>query len=256
MCYNVNYLTKKKEEYARRILGKIQLKNFDQDWKIITSKTGPVYYDTGFSFPDIPVITSERPDTLQLYTWGLIPFWVKAPEQAESLRKQTLNARGEDIYEKPAFRNAAKRQHCLILLDGFFEYHWEKDKSYPFYIKMKNDEPMLMGGLWENWRYEKEGIQRNTFTIITTRANPMMEYIHNRPKGSEGPRMPVIVPPGMEEAWLSASDDKVGKDKARSVLQPFDARELEAYTVPKLRGKEGTGNSPKAIEEYSYAELS
>jgi putative SOS response-associated peptidase YedK len=31
-------------------------------------------------------------------------------------------------------------------VDGFFEYHWFKNKAYPFYVRMKNENPMLLGG--------------------------------------------------------------------------------------------------------------
>lgn len=255
MCYNVNYLTKQKEEYARRIKGVLPNADFDKNWENIRKKTVPVYYDNGFNHPDLPVITNKSLDRLQLFSWGLIPFWVKDAKQAVDISKRTLNARGEDIFNKPSFRNAAKNKRCLILLDGFFEYHWKENKSYPFYIQMKNSEPMFMAGLWETWKYEKEGIIRNSISIVTTKANSMMAFIHNKPKGSDEPRMPVIVPNGMEEQWLTEINDKTDQERVMDMIRPFDENEMKAYTVRRLRGKEGVGNVPEAIEEFEYSEL-
>jgi len=255
MCYNVNYLTKKRLEYARRLKGIIDERNLENEFNDILSRTGPVFFVNGFNHPDIPVITNSLPEHLQLMTWGLIPFWVKDPAQAVSLSKRTLNARGEAIFQKPSFRNAARNKRCLVLIDGFFEYQWYKEKSYPHYIKMANGEPMLLAGLWETWKYEKEGIVRHTFSIVTTEANPMMAEIHNKPKASEGPRMPVIIPKGLEMDWLSPVDDPTGKKKVEEVIQPFDESDLIAFTVPKLQGKNGVGNVKEAICEYSYEDL-
>ncbi len=252
MCYNINYLTRKKEEYARRMQGQIDIKHFDKNWDYLKSRTDAVYFDNGFNFPDVPVITNKEKQTIQLLTWGLIPFWVKDPEQAENLRKRTLNARGEDIFTKPSFRNAARRKRCLVMIDGFFEYHWKEDSSYPFYIKMKNNEPMFLGGLWETWHLEKEGIHRDTFSIVTTGANSMMRYIHNQPKGSKESRMPLIIPKGLEHVWLKDIEDKSDEKQVCELIGPFDENELEAYTVPQLRGKNGVGNSPEAIQQKSY----
>lgn len=256
MCYNVNYLTKKRLEYARRLKGIIDDRNIENEFKDIISRTGPVYFVNGFNHPDIPVITNYLPGNLQLMTWGLIPFWVKDPTQAVSLSKRTLNARGEDMFDKPSFRNAAYKKRCLILIDGFFEYHWYKGKSYPHYIRMADDEPMLLAGLWETWRYEKEGIKRNTFSIVTTEANALMAEIHNKPKTSEGPRMPVIIPKGLEMDWLSPINDPPGRKQVEDIVKPFDESALMAYTVPKLQGKNGVGNVKEAITEFKYGELS
>jgi putative SOS response-associated peptidase YedK len=255
MCYNINYLTKKKEEYARRLKGLLTTTDFIESWDGILKKIGPVYYETGFNHPDMPVIANEQPNALQLFSWGLIPFWVKDPKQAVEMSNRTLNARGEDIFKKPSFRNAAQQKRCLILVDGFFEYHWHNNKSYPYYVRMRNENPMLLGGLWETWHYKPEGIVRNTCSIVTTRANPLMEYIHNKPKGSEGSRMPLIIPEGLEKKWLMPVEEKIDQEEVQELIQPLDESLLDYYTVSRLKGKDGVGNSPEAVKQCSYTEL-
>jgi len=141
------------------------------------------------------------------------------------------------------------------MIDGFFEYHWYREKSYPYYIKMTNNEPMLLAGLWETWNYKKEGIVRHTFSIVTSEANPMMAYIHNKPKASEVSRMPVIIPKGQEGIWLRDIHDPIDQQRVEEIIQPYDESELKAFTVPRLQGKAGVGNSPEAVREYKYADL-
>jgi putative SOS response-associated peptidase YedK len=255
MCYNINYLTKKKAEYARRLGGLLSKEAFEKTWDHIQGRAQPVYYENGFNHPDIPVITNENPDQIRLYGWGLIPFWVKDPKQAVDLSKKTLNARGEDMFHKPSFRNAAQKKRCLVLVDGFFEYHWYRGIAYPYYIQMKNGDPMLLAGLWETWHYREEDLLRNTCSIVTTRANDMMSQIHNQPKGSEGPRMPVIIPEGLEKKWIMKIDNPLDQEEIQDLIQPFEDSILDAYTVSRLKGKEGVGNSPNAIVRHSYSEL-
>ena len=50
--------------------------------------------------------------------WGLIPSWTKEKD----LSRAFINARGETVATKPAFRSAFKRRRCLIVADGFYEW--------------------------------------------------------------------------------------------------------------------------------------
>ena len=96
-------------------------------------------------------------------------------------------------------------------------------------------------------------MERTTVSIVTTRANPLMSRVHNNPKMSEGPRMPLILPKENEVEWLTLSISDA-KD-LEHLTQPFDDSLLEAYTVPKLKGKQAVGNTEKAITKYDYQEL-
>src|SRR5690606_15335373 len=69
----------------------------------------PTLYN-GFQFPKTPVITNKETNEIQLFDWGLIPFWAKD----DTIKKYTLNARIETIHEKPSFRNVVNNR-CLVL---------------------------------------------------------------------------------------------------------------------------------------------
>ncbi len=53
--------------------------------------------------------------------WGLVPGWSKDPKSGPPL----INARGESVAEKPAFRTAFKKRRCLIPATGFYEWKTE-----------------------------------------------------------------------------------------------------------------------------------
>ena len=61
------------------------------------------YHINAFNFPKYPIITAS--DDIQVFNWGLIPFWVKTEEDAEEMRKMTLNARAETILKSRRFVN-------------------------------------------------------------------------------------------------------------------------------------------------------
>ncbi len=206
------------------------------------------YHASSFDLPKLPVITNENPKKIQLLTWGLIPFWVKDRKTAEEVRLKTMNARAESIFEKPSFRYAAEQKHCLVLADGFFEWQEHQGKNYPYYIRLKNHEPFAMAGLWETWVDKETSEELRTYSVITTKANPLMEKIHNKKK-----RMPVIIRRENEEEWISAS---LNKESSQRFLVPFDEHEMEAFTISRLiTSKQRNPNVPEVLQPFTYPEL-
>jgi len=158
--------------------------------------------------------TGER--EFGLLRWGLVPFWAKDAKIGYS----TINARAEEAAQKPAFREALRKRRCLIPADAFYEWERSDPKNkQPFAIALKSGEPYAFAGLWERWR-PKEGEALETFTILTTDANEVLEPIHNR--------MPVILEPKDYERWLEpAAEDRLPVD----LLRPFAAEQMIAWPV-------------------------
>jgi putative SOS response-associated peptidase YedK len=206
------------------------------------------YHASSFDLPKLPVITNENPKQIQLFTWGLIPSWVKDRKTADEVRLKTMNARAESIFEKPSFRHAAEQKHCLVLADGFFEWQEYQGKNYPHYIRLKNHEPFAMAGLWDTWADKETSEELRTYSVITTKANPLMEKIHNKKK-----RMPVILRRENEEKWISAS---LNKESAQMFLVPFDEHEMEAFTISRLiTSKQRNPNVPEVLQPFTYPEF-
>ena len=139
-----------------------------------------------------------------------------------------INARSETIAEKPAFRSAFKKRRCLILADGFYEWQKVGKVKIPTHIRMKSREPFAFAGLYEYWK-TKSGKMLESCTIVTTTPNELMSPIHHR--------MPVILSPENEAAWLDPEIEDVSK--ILSMLQPYDSNQMEAFEVSNFV------NSPK-----------
>ncbi len=167
-----------------------------------------------------------------LVRWGLLPSWVKDPRTFSLL----INARGESILDKPAFRAAMKRRRCLIPADGFYEWQKAGNRKRPFFIHAKTGAPLAFAGLWETWT-GPNGEELETAAIVTTRANSTWAPIHER--------MPVIVPPDAFDLWLDCANVDALTAAALITSAPDDL--LEAYEISTAVNRT-TNDSPEIIK--------
>ena len=117
--------------------------------------------------------------------WGLLPGWVKDPQQ----RSRPINARAETVAEKASFRGSWRHHRCLLPSSAFFE------KGHR--IRQADGGVFWLAGLWDRW-IGADGSEVETCCVITTQPNALVKPLHNR--------MPVVVPDGLEEAWLTPGD--------------------------------------------------
>jgi putative SOS response-associated peptidase YedK len=151
-----------------------------------------------FGHPKTPVIIDKSPTTIKHYNWGLIPSWAKDDE----VKKFTINARIETIKEKPSFRNSVNKR-CLVLSNGFYEWKWLDSagkKKQKHLISLANDELYAYGGIYSEWIDRVTGEIVNTYSIVTTDANPLVASIHKKK------RMPVILNKEDETSWLEGEE--------------------------------------------------
>jgi putative SOS response-associated peptidase YedK len=212
MCFDISYALKKED---------IELR-FDTRFKE-PDVYEPVYHVSAFSLPKAPVITNEEERTMKMLNWGLIPFWVKDRKTAEDIRLKTFNARSETIFEK--------------------------GKNYPYYIKAAEGGAFALAGIWDTWKNKETDEELFTFSIITTKANPLLEKIHNKKK-----RMPAILRKEDEFRWLETD---LSKEDVYSILIPVDDSALDAHTVSKLVSNRRTRNTNVAevLVPHEYDEL-
>ncbi len=166
----------------------------------------------------LPVITNQEPGRADFFRWGLIPFWAKDPSTGSKL----INARAESVAEKPSFRQALRHRRCLVPANGFFEWKQSGNRQ-PYFFHLKDKALFAFAGLWESWK-DAEGKEIRSFTIITTTANAMMKDIHHR--------MPVILSPESEKAWLSNT-----AQNPVDMLKPLDPGDMHLYPVSKKVNK-------------------
>jgi len=215
----------------------------------------PLHHSKGFDHPDLLIYTNEDPYFPMVSTWGLVPEY---EEERFPSMNHCLNARGETIFKLDSFKESAKTKRCLIYVDGFYEHHHHNNKTYQFFIHNKNSEPYCLAGLWSIWKDYNTGGLWNTFAIVTTKPNPLLEVLHNNPK-AKGPRMPVILPKESEDEWIMPYDEpnwEKQKSHLKELIKPYSHEEMDYYTVNRLRGKAYQGNLPNISEEIDYPEFS
>ncbi len=203
------------------------------------------YFYRAFSNPRIPVVPQHEPDSAQLMQWGLIPAWSGDREKADQIRKGTYNARSETLFEKPSFRGPVSNSRCLVIAHGFFEWQLVNGAKIPWYIRLQSNEPFAFAGLYDSWKDPVSGGILQSFSIITTAANPLMEKIHNTKK-----RMPVILNPANELDWIRGD---LSLRQVKQILQPIDQGALHAHPVsPALSGKGVKPDDPALIAPHDY----
>lgn len=217
--------------------------------ELLTDSEVPDYYcASGFTHPLWPVLCTDSPGRVELVRWGLVPFWVKDEEQARSIRRNTLNARAETIFQKPSFRACAPRQRCLVLVDGFFEPHKHAGKSYQFYCHMHDGSAFAFAGLYSYWRNPSDGRTTKSFSIITTEANELLSVVHNEKR-----RMPAILSPDEHRRWL---DPELRRPAVESLLAAKEVPGLTAHTVSRsVSTRNADPFDPDTQRHVAYPEL-
>jgi putative SOS response-associated peptidase YedK len=255
MCYDVVSATRSLIKYARHRRDEIAyIESLEKKLELLSMQLTKHYHISGFAHPKLLVFTNLDPYEPQAMEWGLIPAWVKNKQQADEIANHTLNARGETIFEKPAFKNAAKKQRCLIVVDAFYEHHHFKGKTYPYHISMKDDSPMTLAGLWEEWTDQESGKTKKTISIVTCSANALMQKIHNNPK-AENSRMPLILSVSEQDKWLQEIKSEGEEELVKQLIIPFPEEHLKVKTVRKLRGKNVVSDTVISEQEIIYPEL-
>jgi putative SOS response-associated peptidase YedK len=225
----------------------------------------------GFSYGATPVIVPNGDCGWEIVQmeWGFIPFYLKNREAVEKFRRgytddrgkfhppiTTLNAIGEELlFPGKMFRDAALKRRCLFVSTSFYEWRHvfptgkkgqplKTAVKYPYNIRIKgNQEIHLTAGIWQRWTDKDTGETVDTCALVTTRANSLMEQIHNSKK-----RMPVILPAELAGEWIS---DGLTEDRITEIATfQYPAEQMEAWPIQK---EFKTALDP--TEAYNYADL-
>jgi putative SOS response-associated peptidase YedK len=268
MCY-YNGVRVTKAEFIR-------LKQLEKAIANLNILQNPLY--TGFDYSNHPVVkrTADKAIDFEItqMEWGFLPTpnkwpFIRTREDATRMRHgykddkgkfhppiTTLNAVSEELLQNgKMYRDAALYCRCLVLSSGFFEWRHvnrlnkrtgaplKTAEKYPYHITLKGREYFYMAGIWTPWTDEATGEHVETFAIITTAANPLMEQIHNSKK-----RMPTILNDDLAYDWLfgDLSEERI-TEIART---QFPADQMEAYTIAKNFREE-----PDPTRPFTYEDL-
>lgn len=148
----------------------------------------------------------------------MVPSWSNSYPEF-----QTHNARSEDMAQKASYKHLLGKRHCIIAVDGFYEWERSKEKI-PWYFSMANGDLMLLAGLWDyNTRLDEPVLSA---TVITREPNQMVAEVHNR--------MPVILTREEADIWL---DTKLPYEKRAEMLKPIENSALLKVQIGKSVNK-------------------
>lgn len=164
----------------------------------------------------LPVITTDSPEGISFFYWGIAPEWAKN----KSISERIVNLRVEQLSERPITLKNLKKRRCLIPADGF--YGWKKvgkKTSIPYRFILKSKALFSFAGMWEEYD-DEAGNFFHTFTIITLPANPMV--------GATSETMPAILDKNSEKIWL---DKNTSESDLLKILVPTLESEMDSYTI-------------------------
>ncbi len=173
------------------------------------------------------VITSENPHEIQVYQFGMTPYWAKKPMNLINARAEGDKNMDDDpnyngpnsIFLKSAFKKPIQSQRCLIIADAY--YTWSSDKK-PYLVYLQGKErPFAFAGVFDRWKNPDSGELLTAFAILTTTANDMLLEIGVK-------RMPVILSRSNEAKWIR-SEQPLSYYLKR--LFPFPTDMMNAYPV-------------------------
>ena len=233
----------------------VQFIQLNQIEKVLGSHAGLNVLRNGFEYGNWEVVkANEAVNDVEIESmhWEFLPPWIKTMDEVKQARKQGipwLNATAEKLLSSKMFRESALKRRGLVIASCFYEWrhfkpaHAKKDVAYPYLVNLPGQEYFYMAGIWQPWTDKETGETMNTFAIVTTAANSLMQQVHNNKK-----RMPTILPEALAYEWLLGNP---GEQRIQELAAyQLDSKYMNAYSIQKdFRQQEDP------IAAFDYEEL-
>ncbi len=215
----------------------VQLQKIEKDLGTLAAMRELQLMKDGFTYSNSLIIRKAGENDIEAVSahWEFIPVWVKTMEDVKAARKQGipwLNATSEKLLDSKMFRHAALNRRCLVLCSHFFEWrHYQaegekKSRSYPYTIGLNDKDYFYLAGIWQPWTDKETGETMDTFAIVTTKANGLMEQVHNTKK-----RMPTILTEALAWEWIM---NDLSEERIKEIAGfQYSSEEMFAYPVAK-----------------------
>lgn len=240
MCFQISQsqaIKKLNKKYGSKSSPKVKILN----------QLEPNYHLNGFTHPNAFIISKPKSNAVLNYgRWGIAP---ESTTNLDLYYKQAqsfgggLNAKSEVLFNHFLYKNVIHTQRCIIPVSGFIEPYRFNGKSFPYFIKAKTDNTLSLAGIFTTTN------QNHTFSIITKKASPFFEKVHNVKK-----RQPVILNSKMTDIWLDPNSDI--SQITNCINSKFNEDSLEYYTISNSVYKKGINtNIPETLSPFFYQEL-
>lgn len=172
---------------------------------------------------DVEIVARNKENEIGVRSarWGLVPFFAKESGKSKPL----INARGETVAEKPAFRTAFERGRCLVPATGYYEWRSENGAKQPYLIHLPGDAPVFEPFAFAGIMSYNKTLDIGSCAIVTLAPTPNIAEIHNR--------MPVILRDDALAQWM---DPQTSPADALELLQQNRGSDLAFHAVSKAVG--------------------
>ncbi|MEX0288636.1 MAG: SOS response-associated peptidase [Flavobacteriaceae bacterium] len=250
--------------YGTRLVRKAEQLEFNFDVERILGELAPdteltYHHANGWAHPNMWILPQERKGNMIPAKWGIMPSAANGAEYKDYFNKNRgayggLNLRSEDLFDHYMYSENIFSKRCIIPVDGFYEPHTTKATvkgkpfKVPFYFKKKDDSLINLAGVY-NITQDKMA----TFSILTKKATPLFELVHNNPSNKYGDyRRPVALDDNEAEYWLEDGHDRGDiQDILDNDLSDY---EFETWAISKDLNK-ADGNRANIIDRIEYSEV-
>lgn len=167
--------------------------------------------------PVIAMVPDDTPPVVLGARWGFVPHWWKHEKPPQS----TINARSEEAWHKPMWRQAFSRSRCLVPATHWYEWMRNAGARIPHALSIGDGSGFMFAGLLGWWRPDDASDWRASCAILTRDAAPGIEKIHDR--------MPIVLDPGIWRVWIDAGVTDV--EHVRDLLAHNAMQEVKAWVV-------------------------
>lgn len=154
------------------------------------------------------------------FRWGLIPAWADDPK----VGYKKINARSENVFDKPSFRESVRCSRCLVPVQAFYEWRRQGRARQPFAFGPEDADLFAMAGIAARWQDPATGGAVDSLAVLTCPPNELMAPIHDR--------MPVILSPDAWSGWLDSAE--TSPENLAPLLVPYPARSMRVWPVNPL----------------------
>ena len=158
-------------------------------------------------------------------------------ETAEGIEAATFNARAETVDTKPFFRDAFKRNRCLIPMSGYYEWQNTASGKQPWYFTARDNSPLTAAGIWDRWKNGETGETLQSCSMIITEPNAYVAEVYDR--------MPALLMEEQFEPWLNGA-------AGYEYLKPAPDDLLQKWAVSqRVNSSKAPTDDPSLIEKIA-----
>lgn len=182
MCASFMIKQRNPDEYGLNVVVRTDLEEY-YDYYVVPYRMAPV------------ILSVDKENIVRPMQFSLVPRWSKE----RKVTFATHNARVESVEEKPTWRDAFRKRHCLVPLTHFIEPIYSGEFAGFMVAFHRTDQNVLLAaGIWEEWVDKNSGEVLESFSIITSEPPEFIARVGHD-------RCPIFLNPSGAQSWISDS---------------------------------------------------